>query len=202
MMKRPYRTLALALSALILTFAFAAPVPACVGKTLVIGYTGTSQQEVLSQIVAILITERTGTTVKTVRYETASGMHEALLKAELDIAVQYTGVALVEVLKKGAIADPVAAYRAVKDGYNQDLNLVWLSPFGFDDARLAPAGTVAQAAPVVRKDTLKKYPALSRLLDKLGGTIDAARMRELEAQAGRKPPRDVAREFLKGSKFI
>jgi osmoprotectant transport system substrate-binding protein len=201
MMKRQYRTLALVL-ALWLPLGAALPATACVGKTLVVGYTGSSQQEVLAQVIAILITERTGTTVKTVKYDSPPAMHESLRKADLDIAVEYTGVAQVEVLKGPAVADPAALYQAVKDGYNQELNLVWLSPFGFDEPRLAPAGTVAQAAPVVRKDTLKKFPALSRLINKLGGAVDAGRMRELEAQTGRKGARDAARDFLKAGKFI
>lgn len=202
MMKKRMQQLTLGFALILMALAGAGPASACVGKTLVVGYAGTVQQEVLAQLLSILITERTGTTVKTVRYDTPAAVQEAMLKADLDIAVQYTGVAQVEVLKGKAIADPEALYQAVKAGYNQDLNLVWLSPLGFDEPRLAPVGTVAQAAPVVRKDTLKKFPALSRLINKLGGTIDAGRMHELEAQAGKKDAREAARNFLKAGKLI
>ena len=90
----------------------------------------------------------------------------------------------------------------MKDRYNRELNLIWMKPFGFSDAALAPAGTVAEAAPVVRKDTLKKFPAQARLINKLGGSIDAAAMDELEKASADGNPREVARNFLKKNRFI
>lgn len=180
----------------------AVPASACVGKTLLIGSAGSPQQEILAQMLAILISERTGTTTKVVSMANPATAHEALLKADLDIQVEYTGVAQASVLKAPAIADGEALYQAVKAAYNQDLNLVWLAPFGFDEANLAPGGMVAQPAPVVRKDTLKKFPALARLINKLGGTIDTPTMQKLEAEAKGKPAPEVARAFLKANKLI
>lgn len=202
MRKRQLNRLALIFTAALLALAMALPAAACVGKTLVIGHTGTPQQEVLAQTIALLIGERTGTTAKVVRYDSAAAAHEALRKADLDIVVEYTGVAQAQILKGAAIADPEALFQAVKEAYNQDLNLVWLTPFGFDEPRIAPAGMKAQAAPVVRKDTLKKFPALARLINKLGGAIDAAQMQGLEAAVAKKSPQEAAREFLKAGKFI
>lgn len=202
MIKRQLNRVALLFSVLFLTMAVALPAAACVGKTLVIGHTGTPQQEVLAQAISLLIGERTGTTVKVVRYDTPAAAHEALLKADLDIVVEYTGVAQAQMLKGEAIADPEALFQAVKGAYNQDLNLVWLTPFGFDEPRVAPSGMKAQAAPVVRKDTLKKFPALARLINKLGGAIDAAQMQALETSAAKKNAHEAAREFLKTGKFI
>lgn len=201
-MKKIVGRLLLLLCAAVLAFAPAGPATACVGKTLVVGAAGTAQQEILAHILSVLITERTGTTVKVVRFDSLAAAHQALLKADLDMYVDYTGVGQVKNLRKGAIADPRALYQSVKAAYAQDLNLVWLDPLGFDEPKVAPAGTVAQAAPVVRKDTLKKFPALSRLINKLGGTINTATMKNLENQAGGKSPQDVARGFLKSGRFI
>ena len=64
------------------------------------------------------------------------------------------------------------------------------------------AGCLAEAAPVVRKDTLKKYPALARLINKLGGAIDQDTMQALEAAAGSSGAREAARKFLKDRRFI
>jgi len=178
------------------------PATACVGKTLVVGALETPQQQVLAQLLAILIGERTGTTVKVVPAASHAAAHEALLRADLDMYVEYTGIGQVQLLGGAPIADQGALYKAVKERYNQELNLVWLEPFGFVDPRLAPAGTVAEAAPVVRKDTLKKYPALARLINKLGGVIDQATMQKLEAAAGSGNAKDVARKFLKENRFI
>ena len=178
------------------------PAAACVGKTLVVGALDTPQQQVLAQLLAILIGERTGTTVKVVPAASHAAAHEALLRADLDMYVEYTGIGQVQLLGAAPIADQAALYKAVKERYNQELNLVWLEPFGFADPRLAPAGTVAEAAPVVRKDTLKKYPALARLINKLGGAIDQEAMQKLEASAGSGNAKDVARKFLKDNRFI
>jgi len=175
---------------------------ACVGKSLTVGAMDNSQQQVLAQMLSILISERTGTTVKIVPIDGHAEAHEALLRAELDMYVEYTGVGQVVLLKDEPIADSKVLFDAVKDRYNRELNLIWMKPFGFSDAALAPAGTVAEAAPVVRKDTLKKFPALARLINKLGGSIDAATMDELEKASADGNPREVARNFLKKNRFI
>jgi len=175
---------------------------ACVGKTLVIGSTGTLQQEVLAELLAVLIAERTGTTVKVVQFKSVGEAHQALLQADLDMVVGYTGVSQVEILHGPAIADRAQLYEAVKGAFNQDLNLVWLQPLGFDEPRVAPQGATAEAAPVVRKDTLKKFPALARLINKLGGKVDADAMLAMERQAAEQPPKQVAREFLKQNRLI
>jgi osmoprotectant transport system substrate-binding protein len=57
-------------------------------------------------------------------------------------------------------------------------------------------------APVVRKDTLKKFPALSRLVNKLAGVIDDAAMAELIRESSGKPARAVTKTFLKKRKLI
>jgi osmoprotectant transport system substrate-binding protein len=178
------------------------PVAACVGKTLVVGALDTPQQQVLANLLAILIGERTGTSVKVVPAASHAAAHEALLRADLDMYVEYTGIGQVQILGGAPIADQAALYKAVKERYNQELNLIWLEPFGFIDRQLAPAGTVAEAAPVVRKDTLKKFPALARLINKLGGTIDLATMQKLEAGVKGDNAKDVARKFLKENRFI
>ena len=187
---------------LIMTGLTVSSTQACVGKTLVVGALDDPQQQVLAEMLSVLIGERTGTTVKVVPVAGHAEAHEAMIRAELDMYVEYTGVGQVIILKEQPIADSDELYKAVKERYNQDLNLVWLKPFGFSDERYAPEGTVADAAPVVRKDTLKKFPALARLINKLGGSIDASTMKELETASADGNPRDVARKFLKEKRFI
>lgn len=178
------------------------PASACVGKSLHIGSNGTLQQDILAEIISMLISERTGTTVKVERLSSSAATHDALLKAELDISVEYTGASQLEVLKGPQINDPQLLFDAVKTRYNEELNLVWLQPFGFSEPRVIAVTIPAQAAPVVRKDTLKKFPALARLINKLGGTIDAATMQRLETSAGTGNVHDVAKNFLKSNHLI
>jgi len=200
MKKRTILTLLLLLA--LLPLASPATVSACVGKSILIGSSGTVQQDLLAEIISVLISERTGTSVKVVRFESPAAAHEALCKADLDLSLEYTGVGQIEVLKGEPIADPQKLFDTVKARYNEELNLVWLQPFGFDEPRAVAVRIPAEPAPVVRKDTLKKFPALARLLNKLGGTIDAATMQRLESAAGEGNFRDVARDFLKANRLI
>lgn len=193
-----------ALVAILALFPLAAvqPAAACVGKTLVIGSKGTVQQDIMAQLLALLISERTGTTSKVVKFDSTAAAHEALLRADLDLYVEYTGVGQTEILKGEAFSDRERLYGEVKARYNQDLNLIWLQPLGFEEPSVVPPGVPAQAAPVVRKDTLKKFPALARLIDKLGGAIDGETMKRLEKEAAGENLREVARRFLKDRKLI
>jgi len=200
MMKRLFFSLLLLLT----TFTFANPLPVsgCVGKSLLIGSAGTLQQDLLAEIISLLIAERTGTSVKIVRLDSSAAAHEALLKADLDIDIEYTGPSQVDILKGEPIADPQQLFDAVKTRYNEEFNLVWLQPFGFEAPRGTTPSLPAQAAPVVRKDTLKKFPALARLVNKLGGVIDGETMDGLVEKAGQREIREVARDFLKTNRMI
>ena len=60
------------------------------------------------------------------------------------------------------------------------------------------------AAPLVRADTLKQYPAIETVLDRLGGKISDRTMQQLNFEVdekGRKA-RDVARDFLESRGLI
>jgi osmoprotectant transport system substrate-binding protein len=187
---------------MVMTWLTVSSAGACVGKTLVVGSLDNPQHQVLAHMLSVLISERTGTTVKVVPVAGHAEAHDAILRADLDMYVEYTGIGQVTLLKDQPIADADSLYKAVKARYNQELNLIWLKPFGFSDERYAPEGTVADAAPVVRKDTLKKFPALARLINKLGGAIDAETIKELEAESAAGSSKDVARRFLKKNRFI
>lgn len=174
---------------------------ACVGKTLVVGSTGGMQQELLANMLAQLITERTGTSVKLVNHDSSQSAHQALLKDDLDIYVEYTGVGQVTILGAEPIGDPQQLYQAVKKRYNEDLNIVWLKPLGFE-GKIVDAALPMQAVPIARKDTLKKFPALARLINKLSGKIDAQTISQLEEQTTSQGVKEVARSFLKQNRLI
>ncbi len=191
------KTILLLMTALL----FALPASACVGKTLVVGATGGIQQELLANMLAQLITERTGTSVKVVLQNSSSEAHDALLKDDIDMYVEYTGVGQLQILGAEPVQDAEQLYQQVKKRYNEELNLVWLKPLGFE-AQGTGLDIPAQAAPVVRKDVLKKFPALARLINKLGGKINATTIAQLETDANRQGAKDVARHFLKQNRLI
>ncbi len=187
---------------LLLLFCLSSASLACVGKTIEIGTTGSIQQEVLANIIGELISERTGTSVKLIAFNSNDEAHAALLKADIDMYVEYTGVGQTVILQAQPLTDAAELYAAVKERYNQEMNLIWLMPFGFDAAQGLGVALPAEAAPVVRKDTLKKFPALARLINKLGGKIDQNTIASLETEASAGQSKQVARGFLKKNRLI
>jgi len=167
---------------------------ACVGKTLVIGAQETPEGRVVAQVIAILINERTGTTVKVEEFPSAEALHNSLAGGEADIAVESTGAALAR-LGLAIPPDRDAAYQSAKAAYLEQLNLVWLPRLGFE-TQSAPNG---EAAPVARKETLKKFPALPRLIAKTEGLLSRDVLQSL-ARAGE--PARAAREFLRERRLI
>jgi len=167
---------------------------ACVGKTLVIGAQETPEGRLVAQVIAILINERTGTTVKVTEFPDSETLHGSLASGETDIAVEYTTAALAR-MGLEVPPDSDSAYQSAKAAYLERLNLVWLPRLGFAAPDL-PAG---EAAPVARKETLKKFPALPRLIAKTEGLLPPDVLRGLAA-AGE--PARAAREFLREKRLI
>lgn len=55
-------------------------------------------------------------------------LQQALVSDQVDIYPEYTGTGLLTVLKLPSNTDRQAVYNAIKDGYKQQFNLVWLDP--------------------------------------------------------------------------
>lgn len=66
----------------LLTCLTAPTLHACVGKTLLVGSLEDPQQQILAQMLSILISERTGTSIKIVPMEGHAEAHEALGKGK------------------------------------------------------------------------------------------------------------------------
>ena len=184
------------------------PVEACVGKTVFLGRMPGREQEVLTEIFTWMVSERTGTTIQVKALPDSRAMHAALQTAEVDLYLEDQAVALREIL--GLPVLPGTDQREqVRREYEQRFNLIWLEPWGMT-GRLVPVavagpggpGAPGPVAPVIRKDTLKKFPALSRLVNKMSGVVDDASMARLVQESASRPPRDVAKGFLKERKLI
>ncbi len=166
---------------------------ACVGKTVVVGAVETPQGQVLAQVFALLINERTGTTVKIEAFSDLDALHRGLATGDVDLAVERAGSAL-QRLGLEPPGDAEEAFSAAKAEYLKRLNLVWLPPLGFGGAERE-----GLAAPVARKATLKKFPALPRLIAKTQGLLSEPVVAELASQP---EPARAAREFLRERKLI
>jgi osmoprotectant transport system permease protein len=93
-----------------------------------------TEQEILGEIVATLIECRTQLNV--VRRLNLGGTmicFRALQAGDLDLYIEYTGTGLVNILQREVISDPEESYNLVKRVFGEEHDLIWLSPFGFNN---------------------------------------------------------------------
>lgn len=175
-------------------FMLASPALACVGKSLVIGTDSTPESKVVAHILSTLIYERTGTTVEIVDYKDSEALFKELSQGDVDLALDYAGRALART-GRPLPADSGAALDEARKVYQETFNLVWLTPLGFFESGkpASPGATVAQ------KHTLKKFPALPRLIAK---TSDLLPSETLKGIIGAPNTAKAARDFLKKNKLI
>ena len=173
---------------------------ACVGRKLVLGALDDARQGMVSRIISILIHERTGTTVEVKFFPSREELMEKVLKDKVDLYVDYVDYALKAVNDFSGSLAGEERYRKVKREYDEEMNLVWLKPMGFE-GRNADGVSQGLAAVVVRKGTLKKFPALPRLLEKIGTRVilDDPLLDSLVVKG---QSVKAAREFLKEKKLI
>ena len=171
---------------------------ACVGKTLSIGALNTPEGQVLAEMLSTLINERTGTTANIKLYKNSQDLYEAVRAKQLDILIENTSRAM-HVLNRPSEGDAKKAYEIVKADYEKEKGLVWLKPFGFVNDGGPPSYTAA----ILRDEVLSNFPALPRVLGKLGGAInDETNSRMIKSVEAGEKPHKVARDFLKSRKLI
>jgi osmoprotectant transport system permease protein len=143
------------------TVSFAIMYPAKTHDRVAIGSKDFTEQIILGELLAQVIESNTGLTVER-RFDLGGNLvHEALVAGEIDAYVEYTGTALLAILKERPLDDPQAVYRKVKSEYASRFKLEWLEPLGFnntfailvrgEDARRLGLKTVSDAAKVSRQ---------------------------------------------------
>ncbi len=102
--------------------------------TVRIGAKNFTEQEVLGELVAQLIERHTDLRVERKFGLGGTGVcHAALIAGELDIYIEYTGTALLNVLRRPAQTDADNVFQIVSRAYRGRFNLVWLPPIGFSN---------------------------------------------------------------------
>nr|MBF0221786.1 hypothetical protein [Desulfobulbaceae bacterium] len=177
---------------------------ACVGRTLYIGSLSSTEDTIMSEMLALLINERTGTTVQTRYFKTNDELYAALSSSveeeRVDILVEDTSDALA-IIKKDRTNNPDQDYLVAKEHYDKNLNVIWLNPFGYGNSK--GDTTISVSAPLVRRDVLTNFPLLPRVLNKLAGAITDKAYQNLakDVSSGEKP-KNAAKDFLRKKKFI
>ncbi len=117
-------------------------------KKIVVGSKNYNEQLILGNMLATLIEENSDIKVeRKMNLGGSSVTFSAFRAKELDMYVEYTGTALVNIMKEPAINDADEAYNKVKRYFSQEYNGELLKPLGFNNTY-----TLA-----VRKDTAEKY---------------------------------------------
>ncbi len=194
------KTIKMAILIAVVLMLFVPSVFACVGKTLTIGVTNSTEGKVFAEMLSTLVNERTGTTINIKYFDNSQDIYEAVKKQDVDISIENTTSAL-NVLNMPKEADIKKAYKIVKSTYEKEKGLIWLKPFGFTKAGSGEAP--AYTATILRMDILNNFPALPRLFNKLGSKInDAAYVKLIKSVESGEEVKKVARNFLKSKKLI
>ena len=92
-----------------------------------------TEQVILGEILAQTIENITRLQV-TRRFDLGGNLaHEALVAGEIDTYVEYTGTALLAILKSQPITDPAEVLRRVKQDYAERFKVEWTEPLGFNN---------------------------------------------------------------------
>lgn len=200
--RRSLPVLLLLLITITITFT-AADSQACVGRKLVLGSVEADRPGMVSRILTILIHERTGTTVEVKFFPDWAKLLAAVKKGKVDLYVDYVDSAIDRMKVDVPSLAGKERFKVIKRRFEEELNLIWLKPMGYSG--IAPDGrALGPASTVVHKDTLKKFPALPRLLEKIGTRVvlDDGRLDILVNKARSEKPAKVARNYLKEVKLI
>jgi glycine betaine/choline ABC-type transport system substrate-binding protein len=269
-------------------------------KKVIVGSKEFTEQVILREMMAALIEGNSDIKAEQKFLGGTLICFNSLKNGEIDLYAEYTGTALTAIMKHDAMTDPQKVYDTVKDTFEQEYNLIWLKPLGFnntytltmrrDQAQKLGVQKISQlepykdklksgfthefmerpdgypglvkhygwslknepkgmdpglmykaiaegdvdlicgfatdgripaldlvmleddkqffppyyAAPVVRSDTLKKYPELKGILNKLAGKIDNKAMAQLNYEVDEKGRQaaEVAKEFLQNHGLI
>jgi osmoprotectant transport system substrate-binding protein len=173
---------------------------ACVGRVLFIGTLNAPHEQLLSEMLSMLINERTGTTVNIKYYASSRELYDAVKKNEIGILVEDTDRAMGIIGKETKVSGE-KAYGILKEEFRRNLGLVWLEPFGYltVDKDTPPH----YYGPVITEDVLVNFPALPRVINKLSGVINDKTLSKMiiSLKSGEKPQK-IARDFLKAKKLI
>ena len=133
MPSRWLRALSLALS-LALSFALASAARAQ-DDTVVIASKAFTENRLLGEMLAQLIEQKTDLKVeRRLNLGGSTVVFNAIQSGEVDIYPEYTGTGWIALLKrKERASDPLKVYVQVSNVFREQLGLVWLSPFGFNN---------------------------------------------------------------------
>lgn len=112
---------------------------------------------IVSEIYALAL-EDAGIPVQRTFDIAGSLVHTALINDEIDLYPEYTGTALLSILKMDMLTDSQAVYDTVKNAYKEQFNLTWLNYSSANDGQgLVIRSEVAESLGIKTISDLQKH---------------------------------------------
>lgn len=98
------------------------------GAVIRVGSKNFTEQFIIGEMYALILENAGYKVERKINLGTTDIAQAALEKGEIDLYPEYTGTGLLTVLKLPSNTDQKAVFDAVKNGYKEKFNLVWLDP--------------------------------------------------------------------------
>ena len=109
------------------------PPAATAQEKVVVGSKGFTEQVILGNMVSLLLESNGFKVDRKIGLGGTVICHEALVRGDISVYVEYTGTGLTTILKKPVLKDPEEVYQVVKKDYEDKFKLTWLKPWGFNN---------------------------------------------------------------------
>jgi glycine betaine/choline ABC-type transport system substrate-binding protein len=147
----------------LLAAVFAAPFEEAKGQVkpvIMVGSKGFTEQLILGNIVALIMENNGFKVERKIGLGGTVICHEAIVRGDINVYVEYTGTGLTTILKRPVVKDPEEVYRIVKKDYEEKFKLTWLKPWGFnntycivmrkDDAERLKVNKISDLKPIAK----------------------------------------------------
>lgn len=112
-----------------------------------IGSKDFTEQFILGELYAQVLEDRGYSIERKLNLGGTPVAHQSLKQGEIDLYPEYTGTALLTVLKRPSKSNPQAVYDTVAQAYAQEFNLIWLQPSPMSNTQaVVTTQELAQAA--------------------------------------------------------
>ena len=98
-----------------------------------VGSKGFTEQLILGNMIALLMENGGFKVDRKIGLGGTVICHEAIVRGDINVYVEYTGTGLTTMLKKPVMKDPEEVYQMVKKDYEEKFKLTWLKPWGFNN---------------------------------------------------------------------
>ncbi|MCW6034933.1 quaternary ammonium transporter [Spirulina subsalsa FACHB-351] len=93
-----------------------------------VGSKNVAEQWILGEMYALALEDHGFTVERHLNLPGTTAAHNSLTRGEVDLYPEYTGTALLSVLKLPGNSDRQVVYETVKESYQEQFNLIWLAP--------------------------------------------------------------------------